>query len=60
MPKTSEYIYFKNHERKINSPFIIHVNFESVLVTEHNGKQNPKESHTNKYQKHIACRYGYK
>ena len=25
-----------------------------------NGKQNRKESYTNKYQKHIACSYGYK
>ena len=25
-----------------------------------NGKQNPEKSYTNKYQKHIACRYGYK
>ena len=30
------------------------------LVAENNGKQNPKESYTNKYQKHIACSYGYK
>ena len=25
-----------------------------------NGKQNPKESYRNKYQKHIAYSYGYK
>ena len=25
-----------------------------------NGKQNPEKSYTNKHQKHIACRYGYK
>ena len=24
------------------------------------GKQNPNESCTNKYQKHVACSYGYK
>ena len=29
-------------------------------MPEYNGKQNPKESYTNKYQKHIACSYGYK
>ena len=23
-------------------------------------KQNPEESYTNKYQKHITCSYGYK
>ena len=28
--------------------------FESILVLEDNGKQNPKQSYTNKYQKHIT------
>ena len=31
-----------------------------ILVSEDNGKQNPKEFYTNKYQMHIACNYGYK
>ena len=29
-------------------------------MPENNEKQNPKYSYTNKYQKHIACSYGYK
>ena len=29
-------------------------------MSEDNGKQNPNESYTNKYQKHVACSYGYK
>ena len=29
-------------------------------MPENNGKQNPEESYTNKYQKHVACSYGYK
>ena len=29
-------------------------------MPEDNGKQNPERSYTNKYQKHIACSYGYK
>ena len=29
-------------------------------MSENNGKQNLEESYTNKYQKHIACSYGYK
>ena len=33
--------------------------FGSILVPEVNGK-NLEESYTNKYQKHIACSYGYK
>ena len=60
MPTNEEYVKFKNHGRKIKSPFMIYADFESILKPENNEKQNPKESHTNKYQKHIACSYGYK
>ena len=58
--KKGEYVKFKNYERKIKSPFIIYVGFESILVSEDNGKQDTEESYTNKYQKRIACSYGYK
>ena len=34
----------------------IDADFESILVQENNGKQNPEKSFTNKYQKHIACK----
>ena len=43
----------------MKSPFIIYVDFESILGPEDDGKQNPEDSCTNKYQKHIACSYGY-
>ena len=55
-----KYVKLKNYERKIKSPFIIYADFEKILVPHNNGKQSPKESYTNKYQKHIACSYGYK
>ena len=29
-------------------------------MLENNGKQNSEKSYANKYQKHIACSYGYK
>ena len=29
-------------------------------MPEDNGKQNPEEPYTDKYQKHITCSYGYK
>ena len=29
-------------------------------MTENNGKKNPEETYTSKYQKHIACSYGCK
>ena len=53
MPKKDEFIKFKNYERKIRI-------FENISVPENNGKQNPEESYTSKYEKHIACSYGYK
>ena len=60
IPKKGKYVKFKNLERKMKSPFIIYADFKSILVPAGNGKQNSEESHTNKYQKHIACSYGYK
>ena len=41
MPKKGEYVKFKNFERKIKSPFMIYADFESILVAEDNGQQNP-------------------
>ena len=41
-------------------PFMIYADFERFLVREINGKQNPDGSYRNKYQKHVACSYGYK
>ena len=39
---------------------MIYADFESNLVLEDNGNQNPNESYTNKCQKHVACSCGYK
>ena len=60
MPKKGEYIKFKNFERKLKSLFMIYADFESLLVPQGNGKQNLTEFYTNKYQRHVACSYGYK
>ena len=59
MPKKGEFVTFKNYERKIKSLIIIYADFESILVPGDNRKQNLEQSYTNKYQKHIACSYGY-
>ena len=59
VPKKSEYCKFKNFEKKLKSPFMIYADFESILVLEDNEKQN-LESHTDKYQSHVACSYGNK
>ena len=47
MPEKGKYVKFKNYERKIKSLFMVYADFESILVPEDNGKQNPKESYTN-------------
>ena len=60
MPKKGEYVKVKNVERKIKSSFMIYAVFESILVPEDNGKQNPNESYTSKYQKYVSCCYVYK
>ena len=46
--------------KKVNLLVIIYADFESILVPQNNGKQNPDESYRSKYQKHIVCSYGYK
>ena len=60
MTKKGEYIEFRNFESKVKSPFMIYVDFESILVPEDNGRQNPYEPYTNKNQKHVVCSHGYK
>ena len=39
---------------------MIYADFESILVPQDHGRQNPKQSNTSKYKKYIACSYGYK
>ena len=39
---------------------MVYADFESHVVPEDNGKKNPNESYTSKYQKHVSCSYGYK
>ena len=43
----------KNYDKKINSAFIFHGGFESILVPEDNGNQKPEYFDTYKYQKHF-------
>ena len=60
MPKKGQYVRFKNYERKLKSLLMIYADLESILLPEDNEKQNPDESYTKKYQKHVGCSYGYK
>ena len=60
MPNKGEYVRFKIFERKIKSRFMLYTDFQNILVLKGNGKENPNEFYTNKYQKYIACSYDYK
>ena len=55
MPEKGEYVKFKSFERTVKLPFMIFADFSWD-----NRNQNPNEFYTNKYQKHVACSYGYK
>ena len=47
--------------RKIKSPFMIFVDFESILLLpENNKKKNLEDPYTKKYQKQVACSYSHK
>ena len=39
---------------------MFYADFESILLPEDHEMQNPEESYMKKYQKRIACSYGYK
>ena len=54
MPKKQEYVKLRNYESEIKS---LLRRFGIVPVD--NEKQTSEDSYTNKYQKHIACSYGY-
>ena len=48
-----------NFGRNIKSPFMTYADVESILVSEDNEKQNPNESYTNKYEKHVTSSFAY-
>ena len=52
IPKKGRYVKFKHFEKnkKIKSLFMLYPDFESILVSEDNGKQNPNKSYTSKYK----------
>ena len=39
---------------------MIYADFGSILISKNNKKQKPKESYSNRYQKHFACIFDYK
>ena len=55
MPAPGSTVAFKNYRRQLPAPFVIYADFEAITE-----KVSQKKSHTEQYQKHTACGYGYK
>ena len=55
MPEPGSKIAFKNYRKQLPAPFVIYADFEAITE-----KVSQKKSHTEQYQKHTACGYGYK
>ena len=55
MPAPGSTITFKNYRKQLSAPFVIYADFEAITE-----KVSQKKSHTEQYQKHTACGYGYK
>ena len=60
MPKECDTIYFKNHTRKFEAPFVMYADFE-CLTTEYRPPMSkpidPNKSYTEKYHQHKPCGY---
>ena len=55
MPEPGSKIAFTNYRKQLPAPFVIYADFEAITE-----KVSQKKSHTEQYQKHTACGYGYK
>ena len=55
MPEPGSKIAFTNYRKQLPAPFVIYADFEAITE-----KVLQKKSHTEQYQKHTACGYGYK
>ena len=53
-------VYFKNHHKSLPVPFCIYADFEGTTEKISGCQPSDKKSYTEKYQKHIACSFGYK
>jgi hypothetical protein len=62
LPKKGTKIKFKNHRNQIPVPFVIYADFESLLVSDKDRKEDTTvdESFTNRYRTHQACSFGLK
>ncbi|XP_022777425.1 uncharacterized protein LOC111318822 [Stylophora pistillata] len=59
MPKADTYLSFKNHHKKMDMPFVIYADFESIIKLLHSAQPNPEECYTEKKSQHIPVSFCY-
>ena len=64
MPKKGTFVCFKNNHRKMDLPFVIYADFESIMrairkIQKMKKKKKKKKSFTKKKQKHIPVSFCY-
>ncbi|PFX14621.1 hypothetical protein AWC38_SpisGene21206 [Stylophora pistillata] len=59
MPDKESFLYFKNHHKKMDMPFVIYADFESIIKPLHTCQPNPDDCYTEKKQQHIPVSFCY-
>ncbi|XP_022799901.1 uncharacterized protein LOC111337802 [Stylophora pistillata] len=57
MPEPDTFLFFKNHQRKIDVPFVIYADFESILKPLNSAQPFPEKCYTDKKQLHIPVSF---
>ena len=52
MPERNSFLFFKNHFRKLQVPFVVYADFECFTIPINTCNPNPNNSFTTQYQKH--------
>ena len=58
--KDNNILKFNNFHKQIQVPFVIYADFEAITEKLYGCQPNDNKSHTEAYQKHTDCGYGYK
>ena len=58
--KGNNTLKFNNFHKQLPVPFVIYVDFEAITEEIYTCIPDSNESHTEPYQKHTDCGYGYK
>ena len=59
MPEEGTFVYFKNHFKKMDVPFVIYADFESLMKAIIHCEQNREKSYTEKKFLHVPVSFCY-